>query len=157
MSFTLAINGQNRSFDNLTPPVSLAQVIAAMELKGDRIAVEHNGQIVQRARWADTPVASGDRLEVVHFVGWRLGPKGNSRCGDWPLQDGVEPHAPEPCRSLLQGRSESERARPQAFHRNSGVVAARRRDQHTNVPAQLQSLPGETAMRAQSYLQQMID
>ena len=24
---------------------------------------------VQRARWADTPVSSGDRLEVVHFVG----------------------------------------------------------------------------------------
>jgi sulfur carrier protein len=69
MSFTLAINGQSRSFDNLTPPVTLAQVIAAMELKGDRIAVEHNGQIVQRARWSDTPIASGDRLEVVHFVG----------------------------------------------------------------------------------------
>ena len=69
MSFTIAINGQNRSFDNLTSPVSLAQVIAAMELKGDRIAVEHNGQIVQRARWSETPVSSGDRLEVVHFVG----------------------------------------------------------------------------------------
>ena len=69
MSFTLVINGQNRSFDNLTSPVSLAQVIAAMELKGDRIAVEHNGQIVQRARWSETPVSSGDRLEVVHFVG----------------------------------------------------------------------------------------
>ena len=69
MSFTLFINGQNRSFDNLTLPVSLAQAIAAMDLKGDRIAVEHNGQIVQRARWVDTPVASGDRLEVVHFVG----------------------------------------------------------------------------------------
>jgi sulfur carrier protein len=69
MSFTLAINGQNRSFDNLAPPVSLAQAIAAMALKGDRIAVEHNGQIVQRARWAETSVSSGDRLEVVHFVG----------------------------------------------------------------------------------------
>ena len=69
MSFTLAINGQNRSFDNLTPPVTLDQVVAVMDLKGDRIAVEHNGQIVQRACWADTPIASGDRLEVVHFVG----------------------------------------------------------------------------------------
>jgi sulfur carrier protein len=69
MSFTLAINGQNRSFATLTPPVTLAEVIAAMNLKGDRIAVEHNGQIVQRALWADTPVSSGDRLEVVHFVG----------------------------------------------------------------------------------------
>jgi sulfur carrier protein len=69
MPLTLAINGQNRSFDNLTPPVSLAQAIAAMDLKGDRIAVEHNGQIVQRANWSDTPVSTGDHLEVVHFVG----------------------------------------------------------------------------------------
>jgi sulfur carrier protein len=69
MSFTLTVNGQARSFASLTPPVSLAQAIAAMELKGDRIAVEHNGQIAQRARWAETPVSSGDRLEVVHFVG----------------------------------------------------------------------------------------
>jgi sulfur carrier protein len=69
MSFTLVINDQDRSFDNLAPPVSLAHVISAMALKGDRIAVEHNGQIVQRANWAETPVSSGDRLEVVHFVG----------------------------------------------------------------------------------------
>jgi sulfur carrier protein len=72
MSVTLAINGQNRSFDSLTPPVTLAQVIAEMNLKGDRIAVEHNGQIVQRDHWADTSVTSGDRLEVVHFVGGGL-------------------------------------------------------------------------------------
>ena len=69
MSLSLTVNGQNRSFDNLTAPVTLVQVIAAMELKGDRIAVEHNGQIVQRANWSDTTVYSGDRLEVVHFVG----------------------------------------------------------------------------------------
>ena len=72
MSVTLAINGQNRSFASLTPPVTLAQVIAEMNLKGDRIAVEHNGQIVQRDHWADTSVTSGDRLEVVHFVGGGL-------------------------------------------------------------------------------------
>ncbi|HUD23537.1 MAG TPA: sulfur carrier protein ThiS [Acidobacteriaceae bacterium] len=69
MSLTLTINGQNRIFDNLDPPATLTLVIAAMDLKGDRIAVEHNGQIVQRAYWADTSVSSGDRLEIVHFVG----------------------------------------------------------------------------------------
>jgi sulfur carrier protein len=69
MSLTLTINGQNRIFDKLDPPATLTLVIAAMDLKGDRIAVEHNGQIVQRAYWADTSVSSGDRLEIVHFVG----------------------------------------------------------------------------------------
>jgi len=73
MSFTLTVNGQSRSFANLTPPVTLEMTIAAMELKGDRIAVEHNGEIVRRASWAETAVSSGDRLEVVHFVGGGAG------------------------------------------------------------------------------------
>lgn len=69
MPLTLVINGQNRSFDTLTPPVTLDQAIAAMALKSDRVAVEHNGEIVQRAHWPETPVSAGDRLEIVHFVG----------------------------------------------------------------------------------------
>jgi len=69
MGLTLSINGQERSFAELASPASLAQVVAELQLKGDRVAVEHNGAIVGRAHWAETPVASGDRLEVVHFVG----------------------------------------------------------------------------------------
>jgi thiamine biosynthesis protein ThiS len=69
MSIKLVVNGQSRSFENLSSPVSLAQAIDAMNLVGDRIAVELNGAIVQRARWSETPLNSDDRLEVVHFVG----------------------------------------------------------------------------------------
>jgi sulfur carrier protein len=69
MSFSLILNGQDRTFDGLVAPVSLAQFIAELQLKGDRIAVEHNGAIVERARWPETNLAPGDRLEVVHFVG----------------------------------------------------------------------------------------
>jgi sulfur carrier protein len=69
MSLTLTVNGQSRVFSGLTPPATLAQVIGEMDLKGDRIAVEHNGEIAQRARWTEVSVSSGDRLEVVHFVG----------------------------------------------------------------------------------------
>ncbi|MBV8200927.1 MAG: sulfur carrier protein ThiS [Acidobacteria bacterium] len=32
------------------------------------VAVERNGELVPRAAWPSTPVAEGDRLEVVHFV-----------------------------------------------------------------------------------------
>ncbi|MGA1982806.1 MAG: sulfur carrier protein ThiS [Acidobacteriaceae bacterium] len=74
MSLTLTINGQSREFADLTSPVTLAQVIAEMNLKGDRIAVEHNGEIAQRARWTGISVSSGDRLEIVHFVGGGSGP-----------------------------------------------------------------------------------
>jgi thiamine biosynthesis protein ThiS len=44
-------------------------VIATLGLKSDRIAVEHNGEIVSRTAWGQTQVADGDRLEIVHFVG----------------------------------------------------------------------------------------
>jgi sulfur carrier protein len=69
MSFHLIFNGQNREFTNLAEPVYLAQLITALELKGDRIAVEHNGAIVERSRWMSTRLVAGDSLEVVHFVG----------------------------------------------------------------------------------------
>jgi sulfur carrier protein len=33
------------------------------------VAVEHNGKIVPRTEWTETPLSDGDRLEIVHFVG----------------------------------------------------------------------------------------
>jgi sulfur carrier protein len=73
MSLSLIINGQNRSFEELASPISLVDVITEMKLKGDRIAVEHNGEIAQRGRWPEIEVTTGDRLEVVHFVGGGVG------------------------------------------------------------------------------------
>jgi sulfur carrier protein len=69
MSFTVVLNGQSRSFTTLSQLPSLDQLIAELGLKGDRVAVEHNGAIVPRTNWAQTIVTAGDRLEVVHFVG----------------------------------------------------------------------------------------
>ena len=69
MSLTLILNGQSRAFDTLPEPASLEQLISELGLKGDRVAVEHNGEIVPRSGWAQTAVNGGDRLEVVHFVG----------------------------------------------------------------------------------------
>ena len=69
MSLTLILNGQSRTFETLPQPASLEQLIGELGLKGDRVAVEHNGEIVPRSLWAATMLAGGDRLEVVHFVG----------------------------------------------------------------------------------------
>jgi sulfur carrier protein len=69
MSLTLVLNGQSREFAELSESASLDVVIAELGLKGDRVAVEHNGEIVPRASWPQTSVGEGDRLEVVHFVG----------------------------------------------------------------------------------------
>jgi thiamine biosynthesis protein ThiS len=40
-----------------------------MGMKGDRVAVEMNREIVPRAQWQATALKDGDRLEIVHFVG----------------------------------------------------------------------------------------
>jgi sulfur carrier protein len=72
MSLTLVFNGHPRTFDSLSDPTTLELLIAELALKGDRIAVEHNGTITPRAAWPGTNLTTGDRLEVVHFVGGGL-------------------------------------------------------------------------------------
>ena len=62
----LLINGETRAFP---APLTLAQLIESLELAGKRIAIEKNGEIVPRSQLADTPLASGDRLEIVVAVG----------------------------------------------------------------------------------------
>jgi sulfur carrier protein len=66
---TLQINGKSRSFPDLSAPTPLAELLAKLELKADRIAVELNGDIAPRTQWPELIVAEGDRIEVVHFVG----------------------------------------------------------------------------------------
>ncbi len=68
MALTLVLNGQSRTFI-LSQSPNLESLVTELGLKGDRVAVEHNGEIVSRANWAQTILTEGDRLEVVHFVG----------------------------------------------------------------------------------------
>jgi len=68
-SMKVTINGEEREFPGLAAPVSLGELLQALELKSDRVAVEQNGSIVARGEWASAVVGSGDRLEIVHFVG----------------------------------------------------------------------------------------
>ena len=62
----LFINGDEKSFAD---SLSLAQLIEQLGMKGDRVAVELNREIVPRAQWPETSLRDGDRLEIVHFVG----------------------------------------------------------------------------------------
>ncbi len=63
------LNGQTREFEQLALGANLQDLVVELGLKGDRVAIEHNGNIVPRAEWADARLADGDRLEIVHFVG----------------------------------------------------------------------------------------
>ena len=62
----LIINGRPQTVqENL----SLSELIAQLNMKAERVAVERNGVIVPRNDWPQTALQSGDRLEIVHFVG----------------------------------------------------------------------------------------
>jgi sulfur carrier protein len=62
----LIINGEERQFEAIS---TLASLIDQLGIKGDRVAVELNRDIVSRAKWQETPLHDGDKLEIVHFVG----------------------------------------------------------------------------------------
>lgn len=62
----LEINGDGKEFNDT---LTLADLIAQLGMKADRVAVELNREIVSRAQWAETPLHDGDKLEIVHFVG----------------------------------------------------------------------------------------
>ena len=62
----LFVNGEERP---LVGVATLAELIDQLGMKGDRVAVELNREIVPRAQWNDTRLQDGDRLEIVHFVG----------------------------------------------------------------------------------------
>ncbi len=64
----LVINGEEKQFAGST----LAELVETLALKGDRVAVELNCDIVPRAHWAATNLADNDKLEIVHFVGGGL-------------------------------------------------------------------------------------
>jgi thiamine biosynthesis protein ThiS len=49
--------------------LTLASLVDWLHLPADRVAIEHNLEIVSRKRWSETTIDEGDRLEVVHFVG----------------------------------------------------------------------------------------
>ena len=62
----LTINGERRRFED---SLTVAQLIERLELAGKRIALERNGEIVPRGRFAEQTLVDGDRLEIVVAVG----------------------------------------------------------------------------------------
>ena len=59
----------NGAAQRLAPDTDLAALLERLQLAGKRVAVEKNGEIVPRSRFAQTALANGDRLEIVVAVG----------------------------------------------------------------------------------------
>lgn len=62
----ITVNGDARAVDDGT---TIADLVRALELDPTKVAVERNLEIVPRSTLEDVSLASGDRLEIVHFVG----------------------------------------------------------------------------------------
>lgn len=62
----LIVNGEAR---RIPGPATLRDLLQHLELDPRTVVVEHNHVIVRRPELGATALASGDRVEIVHFVG----------------------------------------------------------------------------------------
>ena len=62
----IQVNGEPQE---ITEGISVSELITHLKLRADQIAVELNKEVLRRAAWEGTALKSGDRIEVVHFVG----------------------------------------------------------------------------------------
>ena len=59
----------NGAAQRLAPDTDVVALLEHLQLAGKRVAVERNGEIVPRSRFAQTTLVNGDRLEIVVAVG----------------------------------------------------------------------------------------
>lgn len=62
----ITINGDTHQVNQ---GARITDLIKQLELTPERLAIELNLSILPRAKWAETELKPGDKLEVVHFVG----------------------------------------------------------------------------------------
>ena len=63
---TLEINGETRTISPVSNVRELLELLGVVE---GRVAVELNRKLVRRGDWETTAISSGDRVEIVQFVG----------------------------------------------------------------------------------------
>jgi thiamine biosynthesis protein ThiS len=62
----IIFNGKAREIQD---GICIQELLDQMQLDCMQVVVEHNKNIIPRQRLAETPLISGDTLEVIHFVG----------------------------------------------------------------------------------------
>ena len=62
----LLLNGEERDVAGIA---SIADLVSALGLDARKVAVERNLEIIPRSAYGRTPIAEGDRIEIVHFIG----------------------------------------------------------------------------------------
>ncbi len=62
----VTVNGEARDLDE---GATLEALVRQLGLAPERVAVEHNYEVVRHADWPRVTLSEGDRVEIVHFVG----------------------------------------------------------------------------------------
>jgi thiamine biosynthesis protein ThiS len=62
----IQVNGESRE---AAVGTTVTGLLAQLGLNSGRVAIEHNLQILPKAKWEETQVTEGDRFEIVQFVG----------------------------------------------------------------------------------------
>lgn len=65
MTITVLVNGERRTLD---APLALDALVAAHTAAAAGVAAALNETVVPRSRWSATPVADGDRVEILTAV-----------------------------------------------------------------------------------------
>ncbi len=65
MTKSITLNGA----PHRSAAATIADLVRELDLTPEKVAVERNGEIVPRSTLAEAPLAEGDTLEIVHFVG----------------------------------------------------------------------------------------
>ncbi|CAN5122018.1 hypothetical protein BH18GEM1_BH18GEM1_06720 [soil metagenome] len=64
--FDIDVNGETRA---ARAGMTVEELLLGHDLDPDVVVVERNGAILRRGQFADTALAPGDAIEIVHFVG----------------------------------------------------------------------------------------
>ena len=63
---TITLNGD--PFD-VSGPLTVSQLLVALDIDARRVAVEHNLVVLKRTAFDGAIVREGDQIEIVNFVG----------------------------------------------------------------------------------------
>lgn len=69
MTDTLKINGQTKEFPEGEFPGTLAVLLDRMAIDQATVVAEVDGNIVERKKFAETKIETGQSIELIRFVG----------------------------------------------------------------------------------------
>ena len=70
----ITLNGERLE---VAAPLTIGALLARLDIDPRRVAIEHNMVVLARAAYDQTPIADGDEVEIVNFVGGGQGRPGH--------------------------------------------------------------------------------